>query len=801
MRTVWQDIRYASRMLVKRPGSTLVVMSTLALVLGVMTLALGAYEQTQSDWMPFPDADRLVRLWRVETARPSDRLPASIYAEAVRSLRGLGSIAAIEGHQPFVLTGTGEPKSLIGSRVSASIFKMLGVSPSLGRAFAAGEGQSGNGESVVLSHDIWQNVFAGEPSVVGKTIRLNDMPCTVIGVMPEDLDRSGLFYGVEIWLPADFESPAWGDRWVQVAGRLKSDVSLSQLRAELDAVLSPVLQSYAKTHAWGSASLRVSAFPLDKQFGGIDVGEIVFVVAIPTLILLIACFNVTNILLGRMASRRHESAIRFSLGASRRRLVRQLLTESVLLAACGGACGMIGALWVSGWSVNRGLETQFSPSVLAAVCMATVLIGLAAGWLPAWRSAAGGMVTDLKEGSGNASGGIERHRLRNFLVTGQVAIATALCIVAGLLVRGYLNKKDFDPGFDVGPLIEVGISPRDNAYKEPEKRSLYCEQVLDRLQSLPGVAEVSVSSSSCIDRNPFSMSLRMEGDGDQWRPECMVQLNVVSPNYLRMVNLPVLRGRSLTETDRRGSDAVLLVNQAYVKAFFADADPIGRQIQLPAESQWQWFTIVGVVPDRRNLGFKEDFGPEAYVSSLQVAAEWVNYEFLLRAQTQSGALQQAIREAVRSVDYDQPVSNPQMVEAKLRRAVERDVGGVQAMTVIGVFGLMMAVLGIYGVVSNSVVERTHEIGVRVALGGRKTDMLALILRQGLKLAALGLVIGMVLATVTTFGIRQMLFGVRPVDPACYMGVCAILMGTAIAACYIPARRAAKTDPMAALRYE
>jgi ABC-type antimicrobial peptide transport system permease subunit len=210
---------------------------------------------------------------------------------------------------------------------------------------------------------------------------------------------------------------------------------------------------------------------------------------------------------------------------------------------------------------------------------------------------------------------------------------------------------------------------------------------------------------------------------------------------------------------------------------------------------------VGVVPDRHNLGSKEDFGPEAYLSSLQVAAEWVNYEFLIRAQTQSGALQQAIREAVRSVDYDQPVSNPQMVEAKLRRAVERNVGGVQAMIVIGLFGLMMAVLGIYGVASNSVVERTHEIGVRVALGGRKTDMLALILKQGLKLTALGLMIGMVLATVTTFGICQMLFGVRPVDPACYMGVCTILMGTAIAACYIPARRAARTDPMAALRYE
>jgi putative ABC transport system permease protein len=430
-----------------------------------------------------------------------------------------------------------------------------------------------------------------------------------------------------------------------------------------------------------------------------------------------------------------------------------------------------------------------------------VLIGLATGWVPAWRSAAGGMITDLKEGGGSASGGIERHRLRNSLVTGQVAIATALCIVAGLLVRSYLNKKDFDPGFDVGPLIEVGISPRDNAYKEPQKRSLYCEQVLERLRSLPGVEAAGVSSSSCIDHNPFATSFRMEGDGDQWRPECTVQLNVVSPNYLQMVNLPVLRGRSLTEADQRGSALVLLVNQAYVKAFLADADPVGRQIQLPAESGSQWFTIVGIVPDRRNLGFTELFGPEAYLSSQQVAAEWVNYEFLIRAQTQSGALQQAIREAVRSVDYDQPVSNPQMVEAKLRRAVERDIGGVQAMIVIGSFGLVMAVLGIYGVVSNSIVERTHEIGIRVALGGKRTDMLALILTQGMRLAAFGLVIGMALAAATTFGIRQMLFGIRPVDPACYVSVCAILMGTAIAACYVPARRAARTDPMAALRYE
>ncbi len=800
MGTLWQDVRYGCRMLLRYPGSTQMVIATMALVIGVMTLALGVYQQTQSAWLPFPNADRLVRFWLVGANRPSDRLPASVYAEAARSLRGLESIAAVDGYQPFVLTDAGDPKSLTGSRVSASVFDVLGASPCLGRTFSAEEVQSGQHQLVVLSHRFWQEAFAGERSILGRTVRLNDAPYAVVGVMPAGLDRSVLFYGVDLWLPADFELPAQDGRWVQVIGRSRRDISLSSLRAESEAVLTPVFQSHMKASALPPASARVSALPLGKQFGGIQVGEVVFVVAIPALMGAIACLNIMNILLGRMASRRREIAVRFSLGAGHARLVRQLLTESVLLAGCGGAVGAVGALWSSGWLATRGLETQFGPSVLVAVCAGTVLLGLAVGWLPAWRAAGSRLVISLKDGGG-ASEGIERHRLRNCLVTGQLAIATALCITAGLLVRSYLNKTHFDPGFDTKDVLEIGVSPRANVYGPPQKRLLYCEQVLERLRAVPNIAQVAVSSTGCLDRNPFPMSFRREGDGGQWRQGQTVRLSVVSPNYLKMVNLPVMRGRPLTDDDRSGSDPVLLVNESFVTGFLANVNPIGCRIELPVAEQPSWFTIVGVVPNRRSLGPQENIGPEAYLSARQVASPWVSYTFLIRTRTQPAALLPVLRETIRSVDYDQPVSGADIVQTKLRRAVQRDRTGAQIMTLIGLFGLVMAVLGTYGVVSHSVVERTHELGVRAALGSGSADVLVLILGQGLKLTVFGLAGGVVLAMATTFGISQMLFGIRPVDPVCYLVVCVILAATVISASLIPARRAARIDPMVALRYE
>ncbi|UCG58010.1 MAG: ABC transporter permease [Phycisphaerales bacterium] len=798
-----QDLRYALRMLWKRPGGTIVIICTLGLVLGGLSLALGMIQHERSAWLPFPDADHLVRLWRIRKHGPLPRFPASVYAELSQRVQGMGPIAATGGRPSYILTDHGEPRSLSGQLVSASVFEVAGIQPMLGRTFSPEEERTGEARLVVLSYQTWQKVFDCAESIIGDSICLNEEPHTVVGVMPKGYERNVLFYGIDIWLPGNFESPAKNESLVQIVGRVKSDGSLPQLRAELDIVVPPIVKNYAASHNRPDSFGDVSAFSLDKRFGRIDTGAVAFVTVIPLCILLVACFNIANILLARMTARRKEMAVRSALGAGRPRLICQLLTESVLLALGGGLFGLLGATWISGWAATRGLPTQFSSVVLGGVLAITFAIGLAVGWFPAWRATHGDLVKDLKERSGCASGGIERHRLRSFLVAGQVAMATVLCISAGLLVQTYLNKKRFDPGFETKNLLSVAVYLSSPYYETPDRRLLYCEQALERISTVTGVEEVGVCSASVVDRSQrvFPMGFQLRSDGDRWQRGQMVNLSIVSPNYLKMVNVPLLQGRPFTDKDRRGSALVALVNQSFVRQFFAQTDPIGRQFRLPVEQQGQWFTIVGVVPDRRNLGIREDLGPEAYLPHRQVAPRWGGYFFLARTKAAPGLFADAVRQAVRSVDNNQPVSNPFTVQSSLEKVRDRDVEGTQAMVAIGSFGLIMAVLGIYGVVSNSVAERTHELGVRMALGACQGDILRLIVKQGMKLALLGLAVGVVLAFGTTFAMSQLLFGASTWEPAVYISVGLILSGTALVASLLPAQRATKVDPMVALKYE
>ncbi|MHC4165566.1 MAG: ABC transporter permease [Planctomycetota bacterium] len=802
MRTLWQDIHYAYRMLWKRPGGTIVIICTLGLVIGALSLVLGVVQHERSGWLPFPDADRLVRLWRIRKRGPVPIFPASVYAELRQQVQGLTSIAAIGGCKSYVLAGHGEPRSLSGQRVTASAFDVLDIQPVLGRTLSSEDERTGEERLVVLSYEIWQTVFDGAESIISDSVRLNEEPHTVVGVMPQGYGRNALFYAVDIWLAGNFGSAAHARDIVEIVGRMKKGVAQPQLRAELDVVVPPIVENSPAAQNLGESFGGVSAFSLDRRFGEVEVGAAIFATVIPLFVLLIACFNVANILLARTAARRKETAVRSALGAGRWRLIRQLLTESTLLAFCGGLFGLLGATWISGWAAARGVPTQFSAVVLAGISAATLAIGLAVGWLPAWRATHGDLVKDLKEGGGSASGGLERHRLRSFLVTGQVAMATVLCISAGLLVQTYLNKKRFDPGFETRNLLSVSVSLSQSAYKTPDRRLLYCEQVLERIRAVTGVEEVGVCSTAAFDRFVFPMSFRLENDGDQWwKRGRSVNLSVVSPNYLKMVNVPVLQGRPLTDADRRRSAPVALVNQSFVGQFFAQTNPIGRQFGLNVEGRDWWFTIVGIVPDRRNLGIEEDLGAEAYLSHRQVAPLWAQYFFLARTKAAPGLFGDAIRQAVRSIDNNQPVSNPFTAESRLEKARHRDVAGTQAVVAIGLFGLIMAVLGIYGVISNFVVERTHELGVRIALGAGQGDILCFIVKQGMKLALLGLAVGVVLAIATTFGMSQLLFGVSTLEPTVYLSVGLILAGTALVASLLPARKAAKLDPMVALKNE
>lgn len=803
MGTLSHDLRCAFRQLWKGRGNTIVIVCTLGLLTGTLSLALGAIQHQRSARLPFPRADRLVRLWRIGPERPQSRFPVAVYGELRQQVRSLESIAAVGSQQSYVLTGLGEPKSLSGQQVSSSVFSVSGIAPVLGRTFKLEEERSDDAQAMVLSHGAWQRYFGGDESALGRTVNLGGIARTLIGVMPEGFDTNALFYGVDIWLPGNFESPSRKPTWVEIVGRVGPDSSASQLEAELDVLVPPILEAESTSRNLADSCGTVSAFPIDKQFGRVETAAVVFIAVIPLFVLLIACFNIANILLARVTARHREFAVRSSLGAGRYRLIRQVLTESVLLAAGGGLAGLVGATWISGWAASQGLPMQLSPAVLGAVAGVTLAIGLAVGWLPAWWATRRDLVSDLKEGGGSASGGLERHRLRACLVGGQVAMATVLCISAGLLVRTYLNKKRFDPGFETGHLVSVSVSLRQPAYKLPERRLSYSEQVVERIRDIAGVEEVGVCSTATIDRHVFPMGFRLPEDDDQWKRGRWIHLSVVSPNYLKMLNVPILQGQPLAERDRRGSSPVALVNQSFVEQFLAKADPVGRQFSLSIESRQQWFTIVGVVPDRRNLGFQEDLGAEAYLCHQQVAPEWAQYFFLARTTTSPRPIGRAIRQAVQSVDGDQPVSSPVTADARLQRARARrgNVRGTQAIAAMGLFGLLMAVMGIYGVVSNAAIERTRELGVRKALGAGQGDITRFVVKQGMRPTLVGLGVGVLLALGTTFGISQLLFGVSPLDPTIYLLVSLLLGGTALLASLLPALRAGKVDPMEALRYE
>lgn len=792
------DLRFALRQLLKHPASTAVILATLALVIGTMSLAFGVVQFEQSRRMPFPSGEQMIRFWQYGKQTPREDFPSAIYAQTAGKLKGMHAIAALGGYNPQVLTGVGAPKSLSIQYMTASAFDVAGFRPLLGRTFTTEEQRSGREDLLVIGFNAWQSEFQGSESVIDQVVSLNEKVCTIIGVMPDGFEHNALFYGLDGWLPRDFESPSHDMQWIRIVGRRSADVSSAQLNAEVEATMSPLVTALDSARGWEREEVTVRTLPLDKRPGSRDAAAIVSGASIAGFVIVIAAFNVANILLGRILTRRHEFAVRFALGAGRWRVIRQLLLESLLLSFMGAAVGVLGAVWVAGWALAQGVNAQFTPAVLGWTAGATAVMSIAIGWLPALRAARGDLLSDLSEAPGSAvSGGPKRHRLRNFLVVGQMAMATSLCIAAGLLVRSYLNQRGFDPGFDTSRLIVVSASLNQELYSEPEQRLAYLRQALEHLRALPGVEEVACGPERPVSRLPFPTGFRLEGQ-DAWG---QVGMNIVSPNYFSMIDQPVTRGRGFSASDRRGSTGVVVVNQSFVQRYFPGDDPVGKRVGVPVEGDPDWLTIVGIVPDRRNLGQNEDLGPEVWLSAEQFCPTWVSASFLVRTRPLPATLRDSLRDAVQSVDRSVPTSVPSTVDSQIEHVTGRNIGGMRAVSGIGLFGLIMSVIGIYGVIAYSATERTREFGIRMALGATRGEALGLVLRQALRLILIGLVIGLMLGGLTTFGLREFLFGIQPLDPIAYGTVALVVFASALAAAVLPSRRVLRINPMEALRNE
>jgi putative ABC transport system permease protein len=807
MRTLLKDVRYAARVLARQPGFTLVAVLALALGVGANTAIFSVVKAVLLKPLPYPESDRLVWLREVNPANniPDEPASAPNFNDWRTDARTLDGVAAYS-ETALTMTGDGEPERIPAAATSANFFRVLGVAPALGRDFLAEEETQGKNRVVVISHGLWRRRFGASPNVIGQALTFGGNQFTVVGVAPPDFKNPvpGA-KPAEAWFPLafNFDPSRRRSDFLSVFARLKQGATVEQARAELEGVGARLARDYPATNTGWSVSL----VPLrEKVVGDVRLALLVLM-GVVGFLLLIACANVANLLLARATSRRQEIAVRSALGAGRRRLVRQFLTESVLLALAGGALGLLFAWWgvellvsLSPGNIPRLDEVGLDRSVLLFTFGVSLLTGVVFGLLPALQASKTDLASSLKEGgSRGATAGAGASRLRNVLVVSEIAIAVVLLAGAGLMIRSFEAIRDVDPGFRPDRTLTSDFSLPAAKYKEDAQVTSFFEQLGARAAAMPGVERVGLVSNipfSGGDIAGFVIDGRPEPPPEQVLD---AEYRVVSPDYFDVMGIPVVRGQLFTERDRAGSPAATVINETMARRYWPGEDPIGKRINLGDPSSSPWRTIVGVVRDIRNESLDKEPYPQMYAPLAQFPRRQMT--LVARTSGEPSALVPALRRDLSSLDKDLPLYNVRTMEQVLADSISRRRFQMLLITAFAGVGLLLAAVGIYGVISYSVAQRRHEIGVRMALGARATDILRLVVGQGLGLALAGVGCGLVAAFALTRVMASLLYGVSATDPVTFASVSLALLGVALAACLVPARRATKVDPMVALRYE
>ena len=808
METLWQDLRYGARTLLKKPGFTIVAVITLALGIGANTAIFSVVNAALLRPLPYPEADRLVLIWGRLPGHGVQRLNVSLpeYLEYRDRMRSFAAVA-VYGQSNFNFTGRGEPERLVGMLASANLFPILGVAPMLGRNFLPEEDRTGHEQVVILSHSLWQRRFGGDPNLLGQTIALNGRGHIVVGVMPPGFQFSGS--NVELWRPiafsaADLSPDERGNHWLRALARLRPPVTQAQAQRELDALARQMRQEHPRNYDdddWG-----ITIVPLREQLVGEMRRALLMLLVAVGCVLLIACANVANLLLARAGARAREMAVRAALGASRLRIVRQLLTESLLLAVAGGTLGVLLALWGIDWlnafgltELTRigaiGLDYRVSLFTLAVSLLTVALFGLA----PAWHGSRLDLNEVLQEGGRGATD--RRAPLRHLLVVGEVAIALMLLVGAGLLIKSLYRVQQVDPGFDPAHVLTLRLALPEANYPEPLQQRAFFERLLAGVSTLPGV-----QTAGAVHNLPLS-SGNTRNFAIEGFPE--IKLNIefylTSPDFFPALGLRLGTGRFFSERDRTGAPYVAIVNETLARTFFGDTDPLGKRLKLGvANGPFPWLSIVGVVKDVKHDGLEGETRPALYVPFQQPQmSNWSLPPMYLTVRTKADPLTvvDSVRSAVRELDKDQPISSVNTMEELLARSLASRRFNLLLLTLFALTALMLATIGLYGVLTYSVAQRTHEIGIRMALGAQASDVLKLAIGRGIKLALLGVLIGAGGALVLTRFMKSLMFDVSGTDPLTFAATALLLIVVALVACYIPARRAAKVDPMVALHYE
>jgi putative ABC transport system permease protein len=798
METLLADVRYGLRSLLKRPGFTIVALLALTLGIGANTAIFSLVNAVLLRPLPFPEPDRLVWAWgnirgggnRASVA-PLDYLD---YRERNKTFSEFAAMFSIP--VPVNFTGGGEPERLTGAGVTGNYFQALGVQPLMGRTFQFENEHSGQDNVVVLSYGLWQRRFGGDPSILNKTITLNGRSHSVIGVMPRDFSfpRSA-----ELWVPMNFDGgPEMKQRkahFLRPIGRLKPGVTLEQAQADTDIVAKQLEAQFPDTNTnW---NLRLVS--LREQLVGSTRATLLILFGAVGFVLLIACANVANLMLVRAASRQREIALRTALGASRFRIVRQMITESVLLAIIGGALGTLLATWgvdalvkLSEGSLPSTAIVKIDLTVLGFTLLLSIVTGVLFGLAPALRTVKLSLGETLKEGGRGGGEGAHRSRTRSLLVVAETAVAVVLLIGAGLLIKSLVRLQNINPGFDPNNVLTMRVDLPRQKYKTPDKAVSFFQQLEQRVGALPGVETVGLVTELPLSGQPNDAPFTVEGKPDQVFD---FDFRRVNQDYFRALRIPLLRGRTFTSQEVAHSDNVMIISDQLASQVFPNDNPLGKRLVMNISNEA--YEIVGVVGDLHHRGLEFQLDPTMYFPTHENGGT----NMVIRTTGDPASVAGAVRKEVQAIDPDQPVAAVKTMENWVESATATPRYRTLLLGLFAAVALLLASTGIFGVMSYSVTQRTHEIGVRMALGAQRHDVLSMVLRQGMTFVLLGVALGLAGAFALTRVMASLLFNVTAKDPITFGVVAALLTFVAFLACCIPARRATKVDPLIALRYE